>query len=251
MRRQELVDYCQQFLHADQFKDYCPNGLQVEGRDHVKTLISGVSASQALVTAAIKAKADLILVHHGYFWKGDDPCINGMLKKRLHLLLTHDINLLVYHLPLDAHAELGNNAQLGQLLNGQNIRLLNAPDTPSIIFQADLATAKTPAALQDFLSHTLHRAATHLDGGPERITRIAWCTGAAQDFIHHAAAAGCDAFISGEVSERTFHQAQELGIHYYAIGHHASERYGVQALGEHLAQHFDLQHQFIDIDNPI
>lgn len=249
--RDRLVSYCDKLLACEQFKDYCPNGLQVAGSQSIEKIVTGVSASEALIHAAINADADAILVHHGYFWRGDEPVITGMLHQRLSLLLEHNINLLAYHLPLDAHSHLGNNVQLSKHMAWSTPRLLTAHNTPDIIFQTELATAMTHDDMFDQLSAGLERQPLMIEGHARTIKHIAWCTGAAQDFITIAAANGMDAYLSGEVSERTFHQARELGISYFAIGHHASERYGIQALGEHLANEFTIAHQFIDIDNPV
>lgn len=242
----ELVAWCDQQLDATRFKDYCPNGLQVEASQGVQTLVSGVTASQALIDAAAEAGADALLVHHGYFWKGEASPLTGIKGRRIHSLMTRGISLIAYHLPLDAHLQWGNNAQLGQVLG-----LAGAPLAEGdLVWQAELNgdTATTIAAR---IEDALGRAPLLLAGGPDRIRRIAWCTGAAQGYIEQAAAAGCDAFISGEVSEQTAHQAAELGLHYFGAGHHATERYGVQALGRALAEQFDLNHRFIDIPNPI
>lgn len=244
----EIVSYTDCLLNTTSFKDYAPNGLQVEGRARVRTLISGVSASRALIEAAVEARADALLVHHGYFWRGEDPCITGMKRERLALLLKHDISLLAYHLPLDAHPELGNNAVMGRALGIEIKGDLNAE---GIGLHGVLTEPMDPEALAGRLQEALARAPLHIKGGPNLIYRIGWCTGAAQDYISQAAAMGLDAFISGEVSERTTHVAREAGIHYFSAGHHATERFGVQALGAHLANEFAIEHRFIDIDNPV
>lgn len=245
----DIAQHCKTVLAVDQFEDYCPNGLQVEGKRDIKVLISGVTACQALLDAAIDAKADAVLVHHGYFWRGENPVITGMAKQRLQRLLQHDISLLAYHLPLDAHPVFGNNAQLARVLELDCSDQTRAPQ--DLIFVGELAQPLKPTAFAQYISQRLSREPLHIAAGPDKIQRVAWCTGAAQDFIQQAADLGVDAYISGEVSERTFHQAQELGIHYYACGHHATERYGVQALGDHLAKQFDIKHKFIDIPNPV
>lgn len=246
--RQTLVNYCNELLLTRPFNDYCPNGLQVEGRETVCSIVSGVTASLALLEAAIEYKADLILVHHGYFWRGSNPVITGMMKRRLALLLKEDINLLAYHLPLDAHEELGNNVRLAQLLN---ITCLGPVAPGSLVFHGRLDTPCTPAALTHLLRDKLGQSPLHIAGLATQISTLAWCTGAAQDSIDIAADLGMDAFLSGEISERTVHSARETGVHYFACGHHATERYGVMALGEHLAQRFEVKHHFIDIDNPV
>lgn len=242
----ELVAWCDQQLNAAGFSDYCPNGLQVEASTQVGLLVSGVTASQALIDAAVEAGADALLVHHGYFWKGEAQPLVGMKGRRVRRLMTNEISLLAYHLPLDAHAVWGNNRQLGDRLG-----LVGAPlAEDSLLWQAELA-AVTPEVLATRIARALGREPLLLPGGSEQIRRVGWCTGAAQGYIEQAAAAGCDAFISGEVSEQTAHQAAELGLHYFAAGHHATERYGVQALGEALVAQFGIRHRFIDIPNPV
>ena len=249
--RNELVAYCNQLLESDSFADYCPNGLQVEGCEQVGKIVTGVTASQALVDAAIAAKADLLLVHHGYFWKGEPAAVVGSKQRRLKALLGHGVNLLAYHLPLDVHAELGNNVQLARLLGWQISGGLEPGNPRSVGLQGELTEPCTGAELAARLGQVLARQPLHIPGHQRPIRRIAWCTGAAQGYIEKAIALGVDAFVSGEISEPTVHAARENGIDYFAAGHHATERYGVQALGQHLAQQFGLQHQFIDIDNPV
>jgi dinuclear metal center YbgI/SA1388 family protein len=241
----DLVSFCDELLDTGSFSDYCPNGLQVEAGETVSTLVSGVTASQALIDAAAEAGADALLVHHGYFWKGEAQPLTGMKGRRVHSLYSHGISLIAYHLPLDAHIELGNNRQLADRLG-----LAGEPlESGGLVWGAELD--ETPEQLSLRLHDALGREPLLLSGGPGRIRRVGWCTGAAQGYIEQAAAAGCDAFISGEVSEQTLHQAAELGIHYFAAGHHATERYGVQALGEALAGRFGIRHRFIDIPNPV
>jgi len=241
----DIVAYCNERLDATAFDDYCPNGLQVEGRVEVGGIVSGVTASQALIEAAIDAGADLLLVHHGYFWRGEAAPLVGMKGRRIASLMRTGISLLAYHLPLDAHPELGNNRQLG-------IRLGFSGGGPldKLVWGVDLAQPIGADELVTRIDGALGRAPLAVGrSGPLR--RIAWCTGAAQGMIEQAAAAGCDAFISGEISEQTVHQANELGILYLAAGHHATERYGVQALGTELAKRFGVTHRFIDIANPV
>ncbi len=244
--RNDILHKLDEWLEPGQFKDYCPNGLQVEGREGVVTLVTGVTASQELIEAAIAAGADMLLVHHGYFWKGEDPCIRGMKKRRLELLLAQGINLVAYHLPLDEHPEYGNNRQLARMLELENVSPLQG-----LVWSGDLPEAMTPEQLAHYLSGKLGREPLRVGNGKASIRRVGWCTGAAQGFIDAAADAGLDAYISGEISEPTTHIARERGIHYYAAGHHATERYGVQALGEALAKEFGLLHRFIDCDNPV
>jgi dinuclear metal center YbgI/SA1388 family protein len=249
--RDELVRYCDGLLDAGSFRDYCPNGLQVEGRAEVARIVSGVTASQALIEAAVDQQADLLLVHHGYFWKGEDAGITGMKRRRLKALLDHDINLLAYHLPLDAHPELGNNACLAQRFGLEIQGWFGDGQGPELACEAIADPPLSAEQLGMRIGQALGREAQHIDAGPVQIQRIGWCSGAAQSYLEAAARRGLDAFISGEISEPTVHIAREYGIHYFAAGHHASERYGVQALGEQLAGHFGIEHFFIDIDNPV
>ncbi|WP_027859340.1 Nif3-like dinuclear metal center hexameric protein [Marinobacterium jannaschii] len=251
VKTEELIAALDNLLEPGQFRDYAPNGLQVEGCPEVKRLVSGVTASQALLDAAVEWEADAILVHHGYFWKGEDACIRGIKRKRLKTLLDHDINLLAYHLPLDAHATLGNNARLGDLLGLKVTGGLEVGNPRSIGLVGELETALTAQQLTQRIATVLGREPLHIDGGPELIRTLGWCSGGAQGYIEKAVALGLDAFISGEVSEPTFHSAQENGIHYFAAGHHATERYGAKAVGEYLAEAFALEHRFIDIPNPV
>ncbi len=244
-----LANWCSTLLDAARFDDYCPNGLQVEGRKPIQRLISGVTASRNLIEAAITAQADAILVHHGFFWRGEEPSITGMKAARLRLLFEHDISLLAYHLPLDAHPLLGNNAQLAQRLG-----LINATATTAgrgLLWQCELPTPISAAELATRISIALDRAPLLIGDASTMLQRIGWCTGAAQHFIDEAAALGLDAYISGEISEQTVHAARELSIHYFAAGHHATERYGVQALGAAIAQEFGITHQFIEDSNPV
>lgn len=249
--RQEILDYSNAILSADAFRDYCPNGLQVEGKPEVKKLVTGVTACQALLDAAVKEKADMVLVHHGYFWKGESASIVGIKQRRIKTLLQKDINLLAYHLPLDAHSELGNNAQLAKQLDLRIEGALQPYEDHPIGVWGYLKQPLEPVAFAELLEERLFFKPTHIEGGKAFIERVGWCTGAAQGMIESAHVLGLDAYISGEISEQTTHQARELGIHYFASGHHATERYGVQALGEHLAAKFDLEHVFIDIPNPV
>lgn len=246
----QLVDYADELLSARDFSDYCPNGLQVEGRAKVSRIVAGVTASQALLEQAIEAGADLVLVHHGYFWKGEDPRLVGMKARRLATLLGAGVSLLAYHLPLDAHPEYGNNVQLAKRLG---LTVEGAFDTGGGLALGLHGRPARPLSAAEFstvIETALKRAPLHVPGGAEPIRRVAWCTGAAQGFIERAAAEGVDAYVSGEISEPTAHVARELGLHYFAAGHHATERYGVQALGEHLAARFGLDYRFIDVPNP-
>lgn len=242
-----LVDSIDSLLDVSRFKDYAPNGLQLEGKSEVHRIISGVTASQALIDAAIEAKADAILVHHGWFWRGEDQRIVGMKKRRIKALLENDISLLGYHLPLDAHPELGNNAQLAKKLGFVSDGVMNAEGVGNY---GHIEGALTVTELSEHMQQQLQRTPTVVSAGDHPIKTIAWCTGGAQGYIQQAIALGVDAFVSGEISEQTTHEARENGVHYFAAGHHATERYGAPALGEYLANQFNLEHQFIDIDNP-
>ena len=246
-----LVDYTDTLLSVEKFSDYCPNGLQVEGRAEVGLLVTGVTASMALVEAAIEAGADALLVHHGYFWKGEDACITGMKRTRLQRLLATDTSLLAYHLPLDAHPQLGNNAQLARLLGFECAGTFGDDGGMQLAQHALLPVPLDGASMAAMLQQRLGREPFHIAGSGRMIARVGWCTGAAQSYIEAAAGLGLDAFISGEISEQTVHVARECGLHYFAAGHHATERYGVQALGEHLAGQFAIRHLFIDSDNPV
>ncbi len=246
----ELVSYTDTLLDIGAFRDYCPNGLQVQGCAQVQRLAGGVSASRALIEAAVERGAQALLVHHGYFWRGEDPCVRGIKRERLALLLGHDISLLAYHLPLDAHPQWGNNVQLGRVLGLEIEGPLDRTD-PGKGLRGRLPQPLSGEALRDRVAAALGREPLHIAAGPRSVQRIGWCTGAAQGFIEAAIAAGLDAYLSGEVSEPTVHSAREGGIHYLGAGHHATERYGVQALGRHLAQQMDLEWVFIDIPNPV
>ena len=237
-------------LKPELFSDYCPNGLQLEGRAEVRKLITGVTACQALIDAAIDEKADVVLVHHGYFWRGEDQSITGLKKNRLQALMKHDISLFAYHLPLDAHPELGNNAQLAKVLGLEVEGSLDPTSKTPIVFSGSLKQPASFAGFKKLLEDRLQRVPLAIEGRVKKIKSIAWCTGAAQSFIELAVAAGVDAYLTGEISEPTVHIARESGIHFFSAGHHATERYGVQAVGKYLAEKFSIQHQFIDIDNP-
>ncbi|MAX92337.1 MAG: Nif3-like dinuclear metal center hexameric protein [Pseudomonas sp.] len=244
-----LVDETDRFLNAVKIPDYCPNGLQVEGRPQVRRIVSGVTASQALLDAAIEAHADVVLVHHGYFWKNEDPRVVGMKQRRLKTLLSNDISLLAYHLPLDVHPEVGNNVQLARLL-GLTVEGSLEPDNPrSVGLVGSLDTPLAPAEFMRRIQSALGREPVMVES-PGLIRRVAWCTGGAQGYIDQAVAAGVDAYLTGEISEPTAHIARENELSFFAAGHHATERYGVQALGEYLAKRFAIEHLFIDCPNP-
>lgn len=251
MKRSELLGYLSQCLKPERIRDFCPNGLQVEGTENVSVVVTGVTASEALIDEAIALKADTILVHHGYFWKGESPVVTGMKKRRLQKLLAYDINLIAYHLPLDIHEKLGNNAQLAQRLAIEPVRGLDVNDANSVARVGEFEQPISLASFGERVAKVLEREPLLCAGGKHLIKTIAYCTGGAQSYIQEAAEQGIDAFITGEVSEQTVHTAREMNIHFIAAGHHATERYGAKALGEHLAEMFtDLQVTFVDIDNP-
>jgi len=245
-----LVNTANSWLMPKPINDYCPNGLQVEGRGQVRRIVSGVTASQALLDAAVAAGADVVLVHHGYFWKSEASAITGMKKRRLQTLLQNDISLLAYHLPLDLHEELGNNVQLARHLDFKISPVENSAEG-GLIRVGELPREMSGDELAAHLAQRLGRQPQHIAAGPARIRNVAWCTGAAQGYLERVLDLGVDAYISGEISEPTVHVARENNIHYFGAGHHATERYGVQALGQRLADTFNLEHEFIDIDNPV
>jgi dinuclear metal center YbgI/SA1388 family protein len=248
--REALLTAFDDLLQPAAYRDHGPNGLQVEGRPALRKLVTGVTASRALIDAAIAAKADAILVHHGLFWRGQDGRVTGWMKQRLSRLLAHDINLFAYHLPLDAHPVLGNNAQLARVLD---IELLPAErgrfgdQSLGFLGHRPMDSAQ---ALADHVASVLGRVVTLVVEPDRRLERIALCTGGAQGYFEAAIAAGADVFITGEISEPQAHYARECGVAYIACGHHASERYGVQAVGAHMATELGLEHEFIDIPNP-
>ena len=248
--RTELLAGLDEWLQPGRFRDYCPNGLQVEGREEVGYLLTGVTASLALIEEARTRGADALVVHHGYFWRNESPTVVGMKAQRLRLLLGSDINLFAYHLPLDAHDELGNNVQLARVLE---------MDVEGLLCEGESETGRVGRLREPRGKEEMVRwLESRLDhpvvwAGPESdapVATVGWCTGAGQSFVERAAALGLDAFISGEISEPTAHVARECGIHYFACGHHATERYGVQAAGERLAEKFGLRCEFVDIPNP-
>jgi dinuclear metal center YbgI/SA1388 family protein len=248
--RSELLNAFQALLVPDRFRDHGPNGLQVEGRAKIQKIVSGVTASRALIEAAIATGADAILVHHGLFWNGQGPCVTGWMKQRLALLLAHDINLFAYHLPLDAHPELGNNAQLGLKLGLVGQSRFGEQELGWLGGRADGSAFGSPQALSAHLVFELKRPVVLVDPVQKSIKKIAWCSGGAQRYFEAAIAAGADAFITGEISEPQAHLARECGVAYLACGHHASERYGAPAVAAHVAARWGLTHEFIDIDNP-
>ncbi len=249
--RDQLESALNELLRPAAFQDYCPNGLQVEGRAEVKTLVTGVTACQALLEAAIALQADAVLVHHGWFWKGEPAVLTGMRRRRVATALAHDLSLFAYHLPLDAHPELGNNATLARELDWQVTGGLQAQaELADSIGQVGTCAPMSGAAMAAHLAARLGREPLHVPGRAAQISTLAWCTGGAQGYIDQAIAAGVDAYVTGEVSEQTVHTAREHGLHFFAAGHHATERYGVQAVGNWLADEFSLDVRFVDIDNP-
>ncbi|MGY0399173.1 MAG: Nif3-like dinuclear metal center hexameric protein [Ostreibacterium sp.] len=247
MNNWKLEEYINELLLTDQYSDYAPNGLQVEGRTEVAKVVCGVTASMALIEAAIEHKADTIFVHHGYFWKGENQTITGMKQRRIKALLENDINLYSYHLPLDGHPVLGNNAQLGQYWGVQNASSIAPLD---LLWKGELPNV----TLEDFtqtLSTTLVREPLVISGGHHTIKKLMWCSGGAQGYLAKAAELGADAYVSGEVSEKNYHEAKEYGIHYFVAGHHATERGGAKAIANYLNRHTDLSCEFIDCANPI
>jgi dinuclear metal center YbgI/SA1388 family protein len=245
--RSDIDNYLRELLAVDRFRDYGPNGLQVEGRAEVRRLVSGVTASLAFIDAAIEAGADAILVHHGLFWRGQDGRLTGWLKARVARLIAHDINLLAYHLPLDAHPQLGNNAQLGRVLGLQADAWFGEQELGFIGPAGELGSL---SALTARVLAVLAREPLVLPGDGRALRRVAWCTGGAQGHFEQAVAAGADAYITGEISEPQAHLARETGVAFLACGHHATERYGAPAVAAHVAERFGLEHRFIEVDNP-
>ncbi|MCP5163000.1 MAG: Nif3-like dinuclear metal center hexameric protein [Hahellaceae bacterium] len=247
----DLVAKADQVMQPGRLADYCPNGLQVEGKPEIARIVSGVTASQDFLEKAIAAKADLVLVHHGYFWKGEDPTLTGIKRRRIKLLMDNEVSLLAYHLPLDVHAEFGNNVQLAKLLNMEVTGPLETGNALSVGLIGQLPAPLSPESLAGLIETRLGRKPLHIPAGNSSIKKVAWCTGAAQGYIEKAIKADVDAYISGEISEPTVHLAREGKVDYFSVGHHASERYGVQALGKFLADYFQIEHCFIDADNPV
>ncbi len=247
MLREELERHLGELLAVDRARDYCPNGLQVEGCHRIRRVLCGVTASQALLDLAAQEGYDTIVVHHGYFWKGEDARVRGVRRQRLKTLLAHDINLFAYHLPLDMHPELGNNAQLGRLMGWHGRAGFGEQELGWI---AELAAPVSAAALCRALTAKLGREALLVGDESRQVARVGWCTGGAQGFFEDAIGAGAELYVSGEISEQTTHLARESGVPYIAAGHHATERYGIKALAAHLAGHCELEVRFVDLHNP-
>ncbi|MDG1074981.1 MAG: Nif3-like dinuclear metal center hexameric protein [Methylophilaceae bacterium] len=248
MQLNALKQYLTQYLQPERFTDYCLNGLQVEGKAEVNRIVTGVTASIALLEQAKEQKADAVLVHHGYFWKGESQSITGIKKRRLKYLLENDMNLFAYHLPLDGHLEIGNNVMLGKVLG---LEIAGWLDNQHMIAWAKLKEKQSLGGLSQQVSERLNRPIQLVGNANQVVETVAWCTGAAQSYIEYAIAADIDVFISGEISEQTVHQVRESNTAYMSAGHHATERYGIDALGTHLANNFSISHMFIDIDNPV
>lgn len=247
----DLAAYLHELLACANFDDYAPNGLQIEGAKHIKCLCTAVTASLDAINRAVELQADALLVHHGYFWRGEAPEIIGMKRERIARLIENNISLFAYHLPLDCHAEFGNNACLARLFNFSSIKKHTVGKTRDLLWSGSLTKSLTAKKFFFLLQDKLGREPLYLAGSEKPIQRVAWCSGAAQDFIEDAYNLGVDAYFSGEISERTYYQAKELGIHYFACGHHATERYGIQALGHHIAAKYELEYHFIDSPNPV
>lgn len=251
MQLRDLIEYLDGLLEIDRYQDYAPNGLQVEGRPTVRRLVAGVSASHALLEAAVAWDADAVLVHHGYFWRGESPCVVGVHRRRLQTLLENGVSLLAYHLPLDAHPRLGNNVQLAQRLDIRDVRVLDVPGSQGLVFEGRLDPAMTAEAFSSRLARRLGRPPLHLPGDDRLLNRVAWCSGGAQGYFRSVAEQGVDAYFTGEASEPMTHIASETGVHFFAAGHHATERYGVQALAAHLEQSHGLAWRYVELDNPV
>ncbi len=247
----DLVRYSSDLLEISSFKDYCPNGLQVQGKNKVNTIVTGVTANLALIERAVELKADALIVHHGYFWTGESATITGMKYQRIKRLLDSGMSLLAYHLPLDAHPLYGNNVQLAQKLGISIEGSMSQNKEPGLLFYGKLDKPMPACSFAKIISAQLDREPLHIDVNDNEIHTIAWCSGAAQSYIALALDLGVDAFLTGEISEQTVHVATENNIHLFAAGHHATERYGVDSLGQHLSEHFSLNNYFIDINNPV
>lgn len=247
MHRAELETYLNQYLDASRFRDYCPNGLQVEGRAEIRAVVTGVTASLDLLRAAVERGADAVLVHHGYFWRGEEQRVIGTRRSRLALALKSDLNVFAFHLPLDAHPEVGNNVEFARALD---LPVAGRFGEQDVAMYGAFGQPLTVAALGERIANRLGRKPQVIGDAAKLVNRLAWCTGAAQGYLEDAVRLGVDAYISGEISEQTVLLARESGVAYIAAGHHATERYGIQALGAHLAARFGLRHEFIDIENP-
>ncbi|MEB0139738.1 MULTISPECIES: Nif3-like dinuclear metal center hexameric protein [unclassified Undibacterium] len=252
MDREALAKFLSTELQVTRVRDYCPNGLQVEGRSEIRRIVSGVTASMALLEAALRLQADAIMVHHGYFWRGEDMRVIGQKQRRLKFLLSNDISLYAYHLPLDMHASLGNNARLGQVLGLLPERRFAEDDLGWLGVPGPALPARlTVGQLAEHVGRQLGRTPLLIGDPAQLVSQVAWCTGAAQNLFDAAITAGASVYLSGEISEPTVHLARESGVAYLACGHHATERYGIEALGQLVAERFGIEHEFVDIDNPV
>lgn len=250
--QEELEHYLNNYLSVDLINDYAPNGLQIEGKKQINIIATAVTASHKAIEKAIKLKADALIVHHGYFWKGEPLVIRGLKKNRVQNILQNDINLFAYHLPLDTHLELGNNVLISKVLEIDAPFSHKVNGVDNLLWSGCISSPVTPQNFADFLEQKNLKPRVWIQGDKDReISKIGWCSGAAQDFLQEAYRFGVDAYISGEISERTYYEAKELGIHYFACGHYTTEEFGIKALGEHLSQQFNLQHHYINLDNPI
>ena len=248
--RDELRTVLDSELRVSAFTDYCPNGLQVEGRDEIDVLVSGVTACQALLDRAVALKADAVLVHHGYFWRGEDERLVGIKAQRIRTLLEAGISLVAYHLPLDCHPTLGNNAGLARAMGVLEWQGIDPKNTTQPVFCGVFDEGTSLSDIVARLEHELQREALVVGDSDSVIRSAAWCTGGGQSYIDEAASYGAELFITGEVSEQTIHIARERGLAFVAAGHHATERFGARSLGQWIAEHFDIDHHFVDIDNP-
>lgn len=250
MSLHRVIETLDAWMRPETFQDYAPNGLQVEGRADVRRLALGVTASLAVIEAAVAWGADALLVHHGYFWRNEPAVLTGMKGARVRALIQADLSLIAYHLPLDCHLEFGNNVTLLHRLGCQDAEPL--PDSNGLLWSARLDRLQRPVDFAGYVGEVLGRVPLLIESprAPESIERIVVCTGGAQDYLLKAHQAGADLYLSGEISERTTHEARELGTHYLAAGHHATERFGVQALGARLAHALSLEVKFFDDGNP-
>ena len=251
IERGTLAQYLKDFLACENFQDYAPNGLQVEGKFSIDKICTAVSASESAIQYAINVGADTLLVHHGYFWRDEDAVVTGTKYKKIALLIKHNINLFAYHLPLDAHPLVGNNAMIGKLLGLEELSSYNLGKIPGLLWQGILPQALNINELQIKLKNLFNNNIIHLGDKKHLVQKLAWCSGAAQNYFMDPRALNADAYLTGEVSERNYYEALETKRSFFACGHHATEKFGVQALGEHLKQKFDIEHHFYDSKNPV
>jgi dinuclear metal center YbgI/SA1388 family protein len=250
MENIHLENYLRDLLLVDSFQDYAPNGIQIEGKKHIQKIATAVTASYYAIQKAVEWGADALMVHHGYFWKGEAPQITSFKKKRIALLMQYDINLFAYHLPLDAFPLWGNNAFIAKTLEIEVDFKKNTDKSSDLLWIGDLQKPLKIETLVNLIDSRLNTQAKYIDVHSNKIKKLAWCSGAAQDLFEKAIDAGVDAFVTGEYSERNYHMAKEANVYFIAMGHHASERGGIQSLGLHLEKEFHLEHFFIDEKNP-